>query len=314
MRSQADGRRLYPHGKRRRPRRRRRSTCCSFRFPSSASSRRSSPTSPIRQARYLMWLHFSEWLIAAGLAFGALAALVLLVEFFASRAIRTRRLGWAHLVLFYARPRRRAVQCVRPHHRRLDGGGADRNDRCRSSARCSRSPRSATLFRVPVTWVARRGRRGHEARAPLAARRLPRARRPAAAATRTSTSRPSTGPTRTCPSRRAGCCRTCSVPKVVGWSQGETPTVPQGFRIEAIATGLSNPRNVYPLPNGDLLVDRIEEGCQGAGRAAQAPGHGLDRSQGARRQRRRPEQPHPAAARRQRRRQARGADACSSTI
>jgi glucose/arabinose dehydrogenase len=45
-----------------------------------------------------------------------------------------------------------------------------------------------------------------------------------------------------------------NVSKVVGWAQGETPTVPQGFKIEAIATGLSNPRNVYPLANGDLLV------------------------------------------------------------
>jgi glucose/arabinose dehydrogenase len=45
-----------------------------------------------------------------------------------------------------------------------------------------------------------------------------------------------------------------NVSKVVGWQQGETPTVPQGFKIEAIATGLANPRNVYPLPNGDLLV------------------------------------------------------------
>jgi len=44
------------------------------------------------------------------------------------------------------------------------------------------------------------------------------------------------------------------VPKVVGWKQGEAPTVPAGFRIEALATGLSNPRNVYPLPNGDVLV------------------------------------------------------------
>ena len=44
------------------------------------------------------------------------------------------------------------------------------------------------------------------------------------------------------------------IPDVIGWSRGETPTVPQGFRIEAMATGLSNPRNVYPLPNGDLLV------------------------------------------------------------
>jgi glucose/arabinose dehydrogenase len=44
------------------------------------------------------------------------------------------------------------------------------------------------------------------------------------------------------------------VAKVVGWSGTETPTVPQGFHIEAIAKDLSNPRNVYPLANGDLLV------------------------------------------------------------
>ncbi len=32
-----------------------------------------------------------------------------------------------------------------------------------------------------------------------------------------------------------------NIAKVVGWASGETPTVPQGFRIEAIATGLSSP-------------------------------------------------------------------------
>lgn len=42
--------------------------------------------------------------------------------------------------------------------------------------------------------------------------------------------------------------------QVVGWKPGETPTVPEGFRIEAIATGLSNPRNVLGLPNGDVLI------------------------------------------------------------
>jgi glucose/arabinose dehydrogenase len=50
------------------------------------------------------------------------------------------------------------------------------------------------------------------------------------------------------------------VPKVVGWKAGETPMVPQGFKIEAMATGLKNPRTVYPLPNGDVLVvetDRV---------------------------------------------------------
>ena len=50
----------------------------------------------------LMWLHFSEWLLAGGLAFGFLAALVLLVEFFASRVMRARAAGWAHLVFFFA--------------------------------------------------------------------------------------------------------------------------------------------------------------------------------------------------------------------
>lgn len=44
------------------------------------------------------------------------------------------------------------------------------------------------------------------------------------------------------------------VPKIIGWKAGQAPTVPPGFRIEAMATGLSNPRNVYPLSNGDLLV------------------------------------------------------------
>lgn len=44
------------------------------------------------------------------------------------------------------------------------------------------------------------------------------------------------------------------VPKVIGWKAGESPIVPHGFKIEAMATGLSNPRNVLPLPNGDVLV------------------------------------------------------------
>ena len=42
--------------------------------------------------------------------------------------------------------------------------------------------------------------------------------------------------------------------ETVGWQRGETPTVPAGFRIEAMAQGLANPRNVLALPNGDVLV------------------------------------------------------------
>ena len=51
------------------------------------------------------------------------------------------------------------------------------------------------------------------------------------------------------------------VPKVIGWKPGETPQVPRGFKIEAMATGLSNPRTLWPLPNGDILV--VETDRQG---------------------------------------------------
>lgn len=45
-----------------------------------------------------------------------------------------------------------------------------------------------------------------------------------------------------------------SVPKAVGWKAGETPDVPAGLQIEALASGLLHPRIVYTLPNGDILV------------------------------------------------------------
>ena len=48
------------------------------------------------------------------------------------------------------------------------------------------------------------------------------------------------------------------VVKVVGWHGGETPVVPAGLKVQAFATGLHNPRSVYTLPNGDVLV--VESG------------------------------------------------------
>ncbi|QJP17309.1 sorbosone dehydrogenase family protein [Starkeya sp. ORNL1] len=42
--------------------------------------------------------------------------------------------------------------------------------------------------------------------------------------------------------------------EVIGWKEGEAPTVPAGFKIEALATGLQHPRSLYVLPNGDVLV------------------------------------------------------------
>ncbi|WP_373964219.1 sorbosone dehydrogenase family protein [Kosakonia sacchari] len=44
------------------------------------------------------------------------------------------------------------------------------------------------------------------------------------------------------------------VPEGVAWKAGETPTVPQGLKIEKIADGLLHPRQLYVLPNNDILV------------------------------------------------------------
>ena len=51
------------------------------------------------------------------------------------------------------------------------------------------------------------------------------------------------------------------IPKVVGWANGEAPVVPRGFTVQKMVTGISSPRNVYPLPNGDILVvQALKEG------------------------------------------------------
>ena len=41
---------------------------------------------------------------------------------------------------------------------------------------------------------------------------------------------------------------------IVGWKDGEKPTIAPGLKIEALATGLQHPRSIYVLPNGDVLV------------------------------------------------------------
>lgn len=45
-----------------------------------------------------------------------------------------------------------------------------------------------------------------------------------------------------------------SVPDAVGWKPAETPSVPAGLKVQALANGLQHPRIVYALPNGDILV------------------------------------------------------------
>jgi glucose/arabinose dehydrogenase len=43
------------------------------------------------------------------------------------------------------------------------------------------------------------------------------------------------------------------VAKVAAWGN-QTPTVPQGLQVHALATGFEHPRSLYVLPNGDVLV------------------------------------------------------------
>jgi glucose/arabinose dehydrogenase len=70
------------------------------------------------------------------------------------------------------------------------------------------------------------------------------------------------GPNPTLPAPHEELIAAVGVPKVVGWKAGETPLVPKGFKIEAMATGLSNPRRVVALPNGDILI--VETDRQGS--------------------------------------------------
>lgn len=44
------------------------------------------------------------------------------------------------------------------------------------------------------------------------------------------------------------------VPAGAAWKEGEKPKVAEGLNIEKIADGLQHPRQLYTLPNGDILV------------------------------------------------------------
>jgi len=103
----------------------------------------------------ITWLNFSEWLIASGLPFGALAAIVLIVEFCASHAIRAG-VGWAHLVLFFAAL---VVELFSMFIHTRDGWTAVVPTGMTLSILGVILLLGAVgmLFRVPVTWVSYRG-------------------------------------------------------------------------------------------------------------------------------------------------------------
>ncbi|WP_183563424.1 PQQ-dependent sugar dehydrogenase [Mucilaginibacter sp. SP1R1] len=41
---------------------------------------------------------------------------------------------------------------------------------------------------------------------------------------------------------------------VIGWPKGKTPLAPVGFKVSLYADSLTNPRNIYVAPNGDVFV------------------------------------------------------------
>jgi len=51
-----------------------------------------------------------------------------------------------------------------------------------------------------------------------------------------------------------GAIPTLKMPTARGWRNGETPTPAPGLAVTAFARGLDHPRQIYVLPNGDVLV------------------------------------------------------------
>ncbi len=62
------------------------------------------------------------------------------------------------------------------------------------------------------------------------------------------------GPSPTLSEPRRALIPTVNVAKATGWPVGATPAVAAGLRVNAFASGLSHPRWLLVLPNGDVLV------------------------------------------------------------
>ena len=52
--------------------------------------------------------------------------------------------------------------------------------------------------------------------------------------------------------------------KVIGWPEGQAPTVPEGFVVKRFATDLEHPRWIYVLPNSDVLIAEANDAEKGS--------------------------------------------------
>lgn len=62
------------------------------------------------------------------------------------------------------------------------------------------------------------------------------------------------GPSPTLPEPNATIIPTVNIAKTGKWAEGETPVAAEGLTVNAFASGLSHPRTLLVLPNGDVLV------------------------------------------------------------
>src|SRR4051812_18983032 len=62
------------------------------------------------------------------------------------------------------------------------------------------------------------------------------------------------GPNPQLPPPRPSLIPTVNIAPAEGWKDGRMPAAAQGFQVAAFARGLTHPRWLYVLPNGDVLV------------------------------------------------------------
>lgn len=58
---------------------------------------------------------------------------------------------------------------------------------------------------------------------------------------------------------------TINTAEAIGWPAGAAPTAPQGFTVTRYAENLDHPRQIYLLPNGDILVAESSSKAQQGG-------------------------------------------------
>jgi glucose/arabinose dehydrogenase len=186
----------------------------------------------------MMWANFSVWLITAGLIMGVAAAVVGIVEALVTKnRARSLRPGWVHSL---GNPQPRCVDvggADRDHPVGDRYGAGDRRELVRDGAHDASAGGSGMMRRFVSAAAA----------SAIAMMLSGCGSDPAPAATQVGANPP-------LPEQQQYLVPPMKVAPASSWQNGETPTVPAGLKIAALAKGLEHPRQPYVLPNGDILV------------------------------------------------------------